>query len=180
MVSCGCSPKCQIRKFWVSESFPFLPPQSPLLDCTTEMTEGEERDDSCIVCVCVVVRGGDKTKVHKEDGCGHGREGKRRTRRRQSVERVLAIRALFAVNTHSERSGHLSLLSIFLRRHSRSHPQAKTGQGLALTRYRSAFRMHALAATRKTGGEMEVFSTLSKMTDLNALCLIRIDYLSDR
>ena len=149
-------------------------------DCTTEMTEGEERDDLCIVCVCVVVRGGDKTKVHKEDGCGHGREGKRRTRRRQSVERVLAIRALFAVNTHSGRSGHLSLRSIFLRRHSRSHPQAKTGQGLALTRYRSAFRMHALAATRKTCAEMEVFSTLSKMTDLNALCLIPIDYLPDR
>ena len=67
--------------------------------------------------VCVVVRGGDKTKVHKEDGCGHGREGgrerarKMRARRRQSMERVLAIRALFAVNTHSERSGHLSALS---------------------------------------------------------------------
>ena len=32
--------------------------------------------------VCVVVRGGDKTKVHKEDGCGHGREGERRADRR--------------------------------------------------------------------------------------------------
>ena len=39
------------------------------------MTEGEEKNDLCILCVCVVVRGGDKTKVHKEDGCGHGREG---------------------------------------------------------------------------------------------------------
>ena len=165
---------------------PRVPNKVGILDCTTEMTEGEERDDLCIVCVCVVVRGGDKTKVHKEDGCGHGREGgrerarKMRARRRQSMERVLAIRALFAVNTHSERSGQASLRSIFLRRHSRSHPQAKTGQGLALTRYRSAFRMHALAATRKTGGEMEVFSTLSKMTDLNALCLVPIDYLPDR
>ena len=28
MVSCGCSPTCQIRKFWVSESLPFPPPQS--------------------------------------------------------------------------------------------------------------------------------------------------------
>ena len=128
---------------------PRVPNKVGILDCTMEMTEGEERDDLCIVCVCVVVRGGDKTKVHKEDGCGHGREGKRRTRRRQSVERVLAIRALFAVNTHSERSGHLSLRSIFLRRHSRSHPQAKTGRGYALTRYRPLCLSDALASTRK-------------------------------
>ena len=58
------------------------------------------------------MRGGDKTKVHRQDGCGHGREREREGDEMGAAERreergggpgrervLLAIRALFAVNT---------------------------------------------------------------------------------
>ena len=72
------------------------------MDCATEMTEGEERDDLCIVCECVVVRGGDKTKVHKEDGCGAvTAERERRTDAAKAKRGARACNSSFICCQHS-------------------------------------------------------------------------------